>query len=112
MCACEYLCAHKPVCMSACVCTYAPVLECVFVCVYTLLCSGSAGGYQPVGLAGCERPGSHGSLIMPDRLIRGESCCVSIATDRESMSPLNLSLHTGRKGVQAREEEEGARHGG
>lgn len=39
---------------------------------------------------------------MPDRLIRGESCCVSIATDREAVSPLNLSLHTqGWRGVQA-----------
>ena len=38
---------------------------------------------------------------MPDRLIRGESCCVSIATDRGSVSPLNLSLHTGMEGVQA-----------
>lgn len=37
---------------------------------------------------------------MPDRLIRGESCCVSIATDRGSVSALNLSLHTGMEGVQ------------
>ena len=38
---------------------------------------------------------------MPDRVIRGESCCVSIATDRGSVSPLNLSLHTGMERVQA-----------
>ena len=37
---------------------------------------------------------------MPDRLIRGESCCVCIATDRASVPPLNFSLHTGRKGMQ------------
>lgn len=36
---------------------------------------------------------------MPDRLIRGESCCVSIATDRAGVSPLNLSLLT-EEGVQ------------
>lgn len=58
--------------------------------------------------AGCtERPESPSSPTMPDRLIRGESCCISITTDRVSVSPLNLSLHAGRKGVQARAEEEG-----
>lgn len=56
--------------------------------------------------AGCAAwPESLSSLIVPDRLIRGESCCVSIATDRVSVSPLNLSLHAGGKGVQARAEE-------
>ena len=38
---------------------------------------------------------------MPDRLIRGESCCISITTDNGSVSALILSLHTGMEGVQA-----------
>lgn len=91
------VCVHMCVCMSVC----ASVCKCTQKCVQ--VCQKLSAGW-----AGCtEWPETHSSLIMPDRLIRGESCCVSIATDRVSVSPLNLSLHTGRKGVQARTEEEG-----
>lgn len=36
-------------------------------------------------------------LIMSDRLIRGESYCVSITTDRVNMFPLNLYPPAGRE---------------
>lgn len=92
------MCLCVCVCMSLCVCMH--VHECLFVwCVRACMCFGRklSGG---LGWLGCERPESRSSLIMPDRLIRGESCCVSIATDRASVSPLNLSHLTGRKGMQ------------
>lgn len=74
----------------------------VHVCLSVCLCEHLS--WQGLKLSACwagwaEWPESQGNVIMPDRLIRGETCFVSIATDRESMSPLNLSAHTGRKRV-------------
>lgn len=89
---CVYVeCIYMHTCVCAC------VLERVSVCVHL--------SWQGWKLSACwagwaEWPESQGSLIMPDRSIRGESCFVPIATDKESMSPLNLSIHTGRKRVQ------------
>lgn len=91
MCKC-IVCTHVHVCLSVCVCAPAQaVLEAVSL----------------LGRLGCAWPESHCSLIMPDRLIRGASCCVSITTDKASMPPLNLSLHTGTEGLQAGAGEEG-----
>lgn len=77
---------------------------CVSVCVPAV---SWLEAVSPLGWLGCELSVFRGSLIMPDRLIRGESCCVSITTDRLSVSPLNLSHHTGRQGVQAGAERRG-----
>lgn len=93
VCLCACLCVHECVRVFVCVCTSVNV-ACACVCFGRKLSGGS-------GWLGCERPESRSSLIMPDRWIRGESCCVSIATDRASVSPLNLSHLTGRKGMQA-----------
>lgn len=83
----------ESVCTHSCVCVHV----CLRVCVPVLT---GLEAVSLVGWLGCEWPESQGSLIMPDRLISGGSCCISIATDRASVSPLNLFLHTGKKGVQ------------
>ena len=94
--ACLQMCVHVYKCM--CVYTYARVHECPSV--LECLCAVHLSR-QCWKLSGCRAGWPGSSLIMPDRLIRGESCCVSITTDRGSVSALNLSLHTGMEGVQA-----------
>ena len=80
---------------------------CVAVCA-TLVLAGTMG----VALAMLCEPKSCFSLIAPDRLIRGGSCCISITADR--VRCLHLTSPANKKaGIQSAQDlEEGAGHAG